>query len=113
MPVLELHAAVWKAGLVIVIQVAESRVAHRTWKEQGANMRFYQGDHAYEVEKVLDPATQLYSGWRYNVYRVRPVEKLLRSGKASTQQEAERRGRQVLAQIIRAEHKSAVTKRAA
>lgn len=32
------------------------------WKEQGENMRFYQGDHAYEVEKVRDPGTQLYSG---------------------------------------------------
>lgn len=76
-------------------------------------MRFYEGDHAYEVEKVLDPATQLHSGWRYNVYRVRPVEELLRSGNASTQQEAERSGRQVLARIIRADHKGAVTKRAA
>lgn len=27
-------------------------------------MRFYEGDHAYEVERVLDPATQLYTGWR-------------------------------------------------
>jgi hypothetical protein len=25
-------------------------------------MRFYEGDHAYEVERVLDPATQLYTG---------------------------------------------------
>ena len=84
-----------------------------TWKEQGANMRFYQGDYAYEVEKVRDPATQLYSGWRYKVYRVRPVEELLSSGNVPTQEEAEQAGRKVLAQIIKAEQKSAVTKRAA
>lgn len=45
-------------------------------------MRFYEGDHAYEVERILDPATQLYSGWRYNLYRVRPGHELLRSGEA-------------------------------
>ena len=83
------------------------------WKEQGENMRFYQGDHAYEVEKVRDPGTQLYSGWRYKVYRARSVEQLLRSGSAPTQEEAERTGRKVLAQTIRAEHKGGVTKRAA
>ena len=56
-------------------------------------MRFYQEDYAYEVEKVRDPATQLYSGWRYKVYRVRPVEELLRSGNAPTREDAERTGR--------------------
>jgi len=76
-------------------------------------MRFYQEDYAYEVEKVRDPATQLYSGWRYKVYRVRPVEELLRSGNAPTREDAERTGRRVLAQIIRAEHNHAPTKRAA
>lgn len=76
-------------------------------------MRFYEGDHAYEVEKVLDPATQLYSGWRYKIYRVRPGEELLRSGEALTQEEAERVGKQTLAQIIKTERRGVAKKRAA
>jgi hypothetical protein len=73
-------------------------------------MRIYEGDHAYEVE-ILDPATQLYTGWRYNVYRVRPGHELLRSGEAPTQEEAERAGRKALASVIRAENKGKGTER--
>lgn len=63
-------------------------------------MRFYEDDHAYEVEPVRDPATQLCTGWRYNVYRIRPDDKLLRSGEASTKQEAEVAGRKALALVV-------------
>ena len=68
-------------------------------------MRFYEGDHAYEVERVLDPATQLFTGWRYKIYRVRPNHELLRSGEAPTQEEAERAGRKALDAAIKAESK--------
>jgi hypothetical protein len=68
-------------------------------------MRFYEGDHAYEVERVLDPATQLYTGWRFKIYRVRPSHELLRSGEASTQEEAEDAGKKALADIIRQENR--------
>ena len=68
-------------------------------------MRFYEGDHAYEVERVLDPATQLFTGWRYRIYRVRPNPELLRSGEAPTQEEAERAGRKALDEVIKAESK--------
>ena len=68
-------------------------------------MRFYEGDHAYEVERVLDPATQLYTGWRYKIYRVRPGHELLRSGDAPTRGEAEKAGRRALASVIGAETK--------
>lgn len=68
-------------------------------------MRIYEGDHAYEVERVLDPATQLFTGWRYKIYRVRPHHELLRSGEASTQEEAERAGRKALDSVIQAESK--------
>jgi hypothetical protein len=68
-------------------------------------MRFYEGDHAYEVERVLDPATQLYTGWRYKVYRVRPGHELLRSGEAPTQEEAQEAGRKALAAVIRQENR--------
>ena len=63
-------------------------------------MRFYEDDHAYEIEPVRDPATQLCTGWRYNVYRIRPDHKLLRSGQASTKEEAEVAGRKVLASLV-------------
>jgi len=76
-------------------------------------MRFYEGDHAYEVERVLDPATQLYTGWRYKIYRVRPTHELLRSGEAPTQEEAERAGRKELESVIQAEGKAAPGRRAA
>ena len=68
-------------------------------------MRFHEGDHAYEVERVQDPATQLYTGWRYKIYRVRPNHELLRSGEASTQEEAEQAGRKALESVIKAESK--------
>lgn len=66
-------------------------------------MRFYEDDHAYEVEPVRDPATQLCTGWRYNVYRIRPDDKLLRSGEAPTQQEAEIAGRKALGSVLKQE----------
>jgi hypothetical protein len=62
-------------------------------------MRVYEDDYAYEIEPIRDPATQLSIGWRYNVYRIRPDHKLLRSGQVSTQQEAETAGRKVLASV--------------
>jgi hypothetical protein len=66
-------------------------------------MRFYEGDHAYEIEPVRDPATQLCKGWRYNVYRIRPDHQLLRSGEVPTQQEAESAGKKALASLLRRE----------
>jgi hypothetical protein len=69
-------------------------------------MRFYEGDHAYEVERVLDPATQLFTGWRYKIYRVRPDHELLRSGEAPTREEAERAGRKALDAVVKAESKA-------
>jgi hypothetical protein len=78
-------------------------------------MRIYEGDHAYEVERILDPATQLYTGWRYKVYRIRPNHELLRSGEAPTQRDAENAGRRVLCSVIKSETraKDAERKRAA
>ena len=67
------------------------------------------------TQRILDPATQLYTGWRYKVYRIRPNHELLRSGEAPTQRDAEKAGRRVLASVIRAETrgKGAERKRAA
>ena len=66
-------------------------------------MRIYEGDYAYEVERVLDPATQVSTGWRYKVYRVRPADQLLRTGDAATREDAERAGKRALSEIARAE----------
>jgi hypothetical protein len=74
-------------------------------------MRFYEGDYAYEIERVLDPATQVHSGWRYNVYRVRPTHDLLRSGEAPTQEEAEKAGKKKLADLVKAEREGKNIKR--
>ncbi len=71
-------------------------------------MRIYEGDYAYEVEQVLDPATLIRTGWKYNVYRVRPVNELLHSRVAGSREEAELQGRRAVQHAIRQEnHKSA------
>ena len=67
-------------------------------------MRIYEGDYAYEVEQVLDPATLIRAGWKYNVYRVRPVNQLLNSGIAGSREEAELQGRRAVEHAIRQEH---------
>ena len=66
-------------------------------------MRFYEGDYAYELERVRNAATQLSTGWRYNVYRVRPDDRILRSGEAPTQEEAETAARKALHSVMKAE----------
>jgi len=76
-------------------------------------MRIYEGDHAYEIERILDPTTQLYKGWRYNVYRVRPTQQLLRSGEAETQEDAELAGRKALTEILNTDSKNAKDRPAA
>ena len=69
-------------------------------------MRIYEGDYAYEIEPVVDPATQVSSGWRYKVYRIRPVEQLLRSGDAQTMEAAEESGRHALEEVLRTQPSS-------
>ena len=78
---------------------------HRNVERKGGIMRFYEGDHAYEVEPIRDPSTQLRIGWRYKVYRIRPDDQLLQSGEAPTQEEAESAGRKALGRVSKAERK--------
>ena len=66
-------------------------------------MRIYEGDYAYEIEQIVHQETQLRTGWRYKIYRVRPGEQLLRSGEAATREKAEKAGKQALAEILREE----------
>ncbi len=42
-------------------------------------------------------------GWKYNVYRVRPLNQLLRSGNAESREAAEREGRKAMQRAIRLE----------
>jgi hypothetical protein len=73
-------------------------------------MRIYEGDYAYEIEQVLDPATQVSLGWRYNIYRVRPRDELLRSGQAATREEAEESGKRMLAEVVRKKRRAESTR---
>ncbi|MBV8052101.1 MAG: hypothetical protein JOZ80_12970 [Acidobacteriaceae bacterium] len=36
-------------------------------------MRIYEDNYAYEIERVLDPLTEIMKGWRYNVACVRAM----------------------------------------
>ena len=65
-------------------------------------MRFYEGDYANEIEQVRDNATQLFTGWRYNLYRIRPDQKIIRSGEASSQEEAASAAQKALHSMTRA-----------
>jgi len=76
-------------------------------------MRIYEGDHAYEIEQIIHPETQVRSGWRYKVYRVRPVEQLLRSGEAATREAAEEAGKEALAEMLKSEPRQGGKKPAA
>lgn len=75
-------------------------------------MRFYEGDYAYELERVRDAATQLFTGWRYHVYRIRPDNRILRSGEARTREEAETTARKALHSVMKAEREGDRTRAA-
>ncbi len=66
-------------------------------------MRIYEDDYAYEVERLVDPATQIPYSWRYNVYRIRPADQLLRSGESKTKDGAEKEGKRVLDEVRNSE----------
>ena len=66
-------------------------------------MRIHEGDYAYEIEEALDPETRARTGWRFNIYRVRPQDRLLRSEIAPTKEAAETAGKQGLAELLNAE----------
>ncbi len=70
-------------------------------------MRVYEDNFAYEIEQVIDPSTLVPQGWKYNVYRIRPVNQLLHSGTAGSREAAEVEGRRAVQRAIRQENKSA------
>ena len=62
-------------------------------------MRIHEGNYAYDLEQPVDPATQLRSRWRFTVYRLRPVERIVRSGEAATRPDAEKKAKVVIAKL--------------
>ena len=69
-------------------------------------MRIYEDNYAYEIEQVVDPATLLATGWKYNVYRVRPSNQLLHSATVDSREAAEREGRRAVQRTIQQEQKN-------
>ncbi len=69
-------------------------------------MRIYEHNFAYEIEQTVDPATLVPIGWRYNVYRVRPMQQLLHSGTTATKELAEQQGRRAVQKQIREEEEA-------
>jgi len=66
-------------------------------------MRIYENNFAYELEQVVDPATQVKTVWRYNLYMVRPVDQKLSSGEAATIAEAEKLAKKQITKLTKAE----------
>jgi hypothetical protein len=69
-------------------------------------MRIYEDNFAYEIEQVVDPATLVATGWKYNVYRVRPSNELLHSGSAGSREAAEIEGKRAVQRVIREAQKN-------
>lgn len=60
----------------------------------------YEGDFAYDLEQPRDPQTQLALGWRFTVYRLRPVENIVAKGEAETRPEAERKAKTTISRLL-------------
>jgi len=63
-------------------------------------MRIHENDYAYEVFPTRDPLTQLAGKWKYQIFRVRPIEERLAGGEESTQEQAEKKARELLRRIL-------------
>lgn len=62
-------------------------------------MRFHEGEFAYDLEPQRDPSTQLLSGWRFTVYRLRPVETVVTRGEGKTREQAEEQARKIVSKL--------------
>ncbi len=62
-------------------------------------MRIHEGDFAYDLERPVDPLTQLRSKWKFTLYKIRPAEHKIVSGEADSREAAEKKARSVLAKI--------------
>jgi len=64
-------------------------------------MRFHEGEFAYDLEPQRDPFTQLLSGWRFTVYRLRPVETVVTRGEGQTREQAEDQAKKIVSKLTR------------
>lgn len=64
-------------------------------------MRFHEGNFAYDIEQLRDPQTQLFSAWRFTVYKLRPIETVITKGQAETREEAEAQAKKVVLNLQR------------
>ena len=59
-------------------------------------MRIHEGRYAYELNRVRNQQTQLWVGWEFKVFQVKPDEKLLFVGQRKGKERAEREAQQVI-----------------
>ena len=84
---------------------ASTVVARLLWR---TNMRIhYENNFAYDLEQPRDPQTQLPLNWKFTVYELRPVEKVVARGEASTRAEAERKAKSNISRLINKKEKLA------
>ena len=60
----------------------------------------YEGNYAYDLELPRDPQTQLALSWRFVVYELRPVERIVAKGEAETRAEAERKAKTTITRLV-------------
>ncbi len=70
-------------------------------------MRIHEGTYAYDLEQLRDPQTQLPLHWKFKIFQLRPVEKVVCSGEAETREDAEKKARSTIARLETEKHKSA------
>ena len=70
-------------------------------------MRIHEGKYAYDLEQVRDPQTQLPLNWKFTVYRLRPVEKIMCTGEADNREDAEGKARSAIAKLEAEKHRPA------
>jgi hypothetical protein len=63
-------------------------------------MRFHEGNFAYDIEHLRDPATQLPLTWRFTIYRLLPFEMVVARGEGKTREEAEQRARKAISKAV-------------
>jgi hypothetical protein len=62
-------------------------------------MRIHEGTYAYDLEQVRNPQTQLPLNWKFTVYRLRPVEKVMCTGEAESREDAENQARNAIVKL--------------
>ena len=67
----------------------------------------HEANFAYDLELPRDPQTQLALGWKFTVYRLRPIEEIVARGEAETRAEAERKAKTTITRLIHRERQVA------